>query len=674
MDYGRVAVAYFITWDASARARHVAWLFVACVLSPGSVLTMAALTDHAKLSKLRRGVRLSSRARSLAGGAPAALVAGAPLYARVVNGTVNAASASIPWTASSIMATIHDLPLEMLDEILMAIDDPEALTTAVLSYRRFYNIYKARKDVIKRRVLRNALGGDDVIASSLRTIRIETIMPNYSPVDPTDRARFLQDIEPLGEDKRNTPTASEFAICVERARLFQQLEVLYSRSEKDRRTDKTSLLSFEESDRFRTALHRLWLLGLYIRSTSVVQMLCMTAATRIPLFYDGYTAQDVYDIQCVLDWLDDLVFGCLPVETTCDWREPLRLPCLCLGPATVLKAYLEPRKARAYMRCNDIWRFGSYDAWKEDLLTVFQEHQLLSPKEEEVKIPYEMKPIVVLSEVLALKCWTPKCEAQSGVRLWNEYNWNHAPRKLRLETLVDWLQGPLCRNKHERPLFLHYLGTPDERPHDSANFSRRKQRTPIKDILDTVPNMTLERVLHSLCDLPAIVEDDKLQEYLKQDKFSGVTSKDLLCETCLDKMIHARLWVWWVTVKKQAAPEERGKNDCWFGSDCRLQTYKADHAYRYNHACLSTWPERKAMKIAARDERRMERRLAAAEKEMKMLGEEAVLPIGEEAVLPIADGVGSMSMDVDDASPVPMSAAAPSVPIFARSVPQFMPT
>ncbi|KZV94402.1 hypothetical protein EXIGLDRAFT_737032 [Exidia glandulosa HHB12029] len=294
-----------------------------------------------------------------------------------------------------------------------------------------------------------------------------------------------------------------------------------------------------------------------------------------PLLHTGTEGASV----AVTLWL---VFGCLPVETTSDWREPLRLVCLCLGPATVLKAYLEPRKARAYLRCNDIWRFQNYDAWKEDLLTVFKEHQLLSPKEEEIKIPYEMKPIVVIPEVLALKCWTPKCEAHSGVRLWNEYNWNHAPRKLRLETLVDWLQGPLSRNKHERPLFLHLLGTPDERPHDSATFSRRKQRTPIKDILNTVPDMTLERVLHSLCGLPAIVADDKLQAYLQQDKFLGVTSKDLLCETCLDKMIHARLWVWWVTVKKQAAPKERGKYDCWFGSDCRLQTYKPDHAYRYN--------------------------------------------------------------------------------------------
>ncbi|KZV94401.1 hypothetical protein EXIGLDRAFT_737030 [Exidia glandulosa HHB12029] len=46
----------------------------------------------------------------------------------------------------------------------------------------------------------------------------------------------------------------------------------------------------------------------------------------------------------------------------------------------------------------------------------------------------------------------------------------------------------------------------------------------------------------------------------------------------------------------------------------------------------------------------------------------------DEAVPLIADGVGSMSMDVDDASSVPISAAAPSASILAQSVPQSMST
>ncbi|KZW01751.1 hypothetical protein EXIGLDRAFT_760649, partial [Exidia glandulosa HHB12029] len=61
-----------------------------------------------------------------------------------------------------------------------------------------------------------------------------------------------------------------------------------------------------------------------------------------------------------------------------------------------------------------------------------------------------------------------------------------------------------------------------------------------------------------------------------------------------------------------ASAEEAKKEDCWFGYDCRRQSYKPDHAYGYNHACLCIWPERKALKGAAREERRMERLEAEA--------------------------------------------------------------
>ncbi|KZV93054.1 hypothetical protein EXIGLDRAFT_749316 [Exidia glandulosa HHB12029] len=554
------------------------------------------------------------------------------------------------------MSTIHDLPLEMLEEILIAIDELATLKVAVLSYRPFYNIYKGRKHVIHPRVLRNSLGGDDVIASYLRTIYIETFLHNYSQRNPAYRAhpaQFIQDIQLLREDTTNTPTASEYAICVKRTRVFQQLEVLYSRSEKDRLTDKTSRLSPGESKRFRTALHRLWLLGLYTRSDSVVQTLCMTAATRVPLFYDGYTAQDVYDIHCVLDWLEELVIQCLPVELRNEFHVPLRLICLSVGPLTVLKAYLEPRKARARLQNSDTWRRNSHDAWKEDLLPVFKAHRLLSLTENVVKIPREIKPIVVLPDVSNLQCWLPTCGAQSGVRFWNEYNWNYAPRKLRLETLGGWLKGPFDTNKRERSLLQHFLGAPDEHPRGSA--ARRKHRTLIEDALEPAPDMTLERVLHALCDLPAIVQHFplQLQTHLQQCQFYGVTSKDLLCETCLYDMIDARLWVWWVAVNNEAAQENGDSEDCWYGFDCRLQDLKPDHAYRYRHACFDTQAERQAAQE--------ERLLAAEEEETEILCGEAALPI-----------VDGMSMDVDDTSPAPPPAAAPSTPTPAQSAQQSM--
>ncbi|KZV86010.1 hypothetical protein EXIGLDRAFT_725260 [Exidia glandulosa HHB12029] len=482
------------------------------------------------------------------------------------------------------MSTIHELPLQMLDEILMAIDDPAALTAAVLSYRRFYNIFKARKDVIKRRVLRNALGGDDVIASSLRTVRIETILPNYNQYNPVDRARFLRDIQPLKEDKTNTPTASEYAICVERARLFQQLEVLYSRSMKDRRTDKTSRLSFEESDRFRAALHRLSLLGLYTGSTSVVQVLCIRAATRVPLFYDGYSAQDVYDLHCVLDWLEELIIGCLPVEATSEFREPFRLICLCAGPAKILEAYLEPHRLRDHLRNIDASRLRSDDGWKEDLLPVFKTFQLLSPAATEIQIPYGMKPIVVLAEEQDMKCWNPTCGAQPGVQLWDATKWGYPPRWLRLDTLLRSLPDYLRNNCYERHLFCHLLGTTDAGPRTGALEHVDLGRDDLQNIeaYDVVPGMTVARGLQELCNLPSLIHDEKCKELLEHDDFSGLTSNDLLCAECLERMLKARLWLWWSYVKEKYALQEHEKESCGYGYECSRQLWNLDHASQCN--------------------------------------------------------------------------------------------
>ncbi|KZV96457.1 hypothetical protein EXIGLDRAFT_765267 [Exidia glandulosa HHB12029] len=473
------------------------------------------------------------------------------------------------------MSTIHDLPVEMLDEVLMAIDDLAALEGAVLSYRRFYNIYKARQDVIRRRVLRNALGGDDVIAASLRMIYIEAVLRNYPPTHPTNPSwhvdHFLVDIKPLKEDKKNTPTASEYGICVERARICQQLEVLYSRSMKDRHTDTASRLSLEESDRFRAAVYRLWLLGMYPRSK--VQSLCTDAATRVQLFYDGYTARDVYDLHCVLDWFKEIVGELLPVDDTLHH-------CLCAGPAQILEAYLEPDCLSYHVRSASRFQNQSGDAWKEDLLLVFKAHQLLSPAE------------------------TTVGTQRAGRSLACGYGMRQTGAMAR---------GFLDRNCYERRLSFQLIGATDARPRD--NLGRRYLK--IISAVDVVPEMTVGRVLQELCDLPALIQDEEYNLLLENDDFSGLTTNDLLCANCLQEMIKARLGLWWRYMKEKYAPQEHEKASCRYSFQCRLQPWKPRHAARCNHASPNTsCPERRIRRAEKRSEEAEKRNEEAEVAEM----------------------------------------------------------
>ncbi|KZV78373.1 hypothetical protein EXIGLDRAFT_847600 [Exidia glandulosa HHB12029] len=256
----------------------------------------------------------------------------------------------------------------------------------------------------------------------------------------------------------------------------------------------------------------------------------------------------------------------------------------------------------------------SGDAWKEDLLLVFKAHQLLSPAETQIRIPHKLKPIVVLAEEPDLQCWNPTCGAEPGLRLWDATNWCYGPRWLRLDTLLNSLPGFLDRNCYERRLFFQLIGATDARPRD--NLGRKYLK--IIEAVDVVPEMTVGRVLQELCDLPVLIQDEEYSLLLENDDFSGLTTNDLLCANCLQKMIKARLGLWWRYMKEKYAPQEHEKASCRYGFQCRLQPWKPRHAARCNHARPNTSGPERRIRRAEKRRKCCARTTACPAREMKL--------------------------------------------------------
>ncbi|KZV95926.1 hypothetical protein EXIGLDRAFT_747893 [Exidia glandulosa HHB12029] len=499
------------------------------------------------------------------------------------------------------MTLFQSLPTDIHDRILQFVDGLDTLIAAMLTCKSTYVAYHKHQNFIRLCALFNFIG-PNALDAALRSVKIYKYMPTHHEPEPGQPGRpFVHVVKTdFSEAAMIAQTVSddEFKLLAHLARVCNELEVLYSRWHKDRLTDRTSLLTASERDNFRCSIYRLWLLSLYTGPTSIVQEHFKTVEQRAELFYNDYTPQEVYNLHSVIDWMHEVVRQCeLPDGRT---QNSYHLQCIVAGPETVLNIYTRPDKSRKYLEGITLRRLNAStgDAWRSDLQYVFKKRHLLGPSETEARIPDSIAPMVATAAVPVLTCW--KCGEHPGARVWNEDNWNYAPLSLRLESLVHWLPGALKNNTFERPLFLHFLGVPDPMAREQRGHARRKKQDAVKDLVKTIPGLTVSRVLRALCKLPPheqdILDVDSLP--LEPDDFEGIKCTDLLCETCLGEMVTSRLWILWLKEKERAAPSEAEKGNCWFGIDCRLQSFKPDHASFYNHACRNTWPERKARKLA----------------------------------------------------------------------------
>ncbi|KZV93058.1 hypothetical protein EXIGLDRAFT_55578 [Exidia glandulosa HHB12029] len=290
------------------------------------------------------------------------------------------------------------------------------------------------------------------------------------------------------------------------------------------------------------------------------------------LFYSSYTAQQLYHQHLVISWMEELVHEC---QSSPGFRSHflpdfIRMRVVANGPDWVLRVLKTPQQWKTLTPVVGI--VGNDPAgWKSDMQYFFVMTGL----------PPGITPIVAASAEPDLQCW--KCTARPGARLWNQENWGYLPLNLRLdESFAHWLPGSLNANRYEQSLLFHYLGIADPNAPRHTDLLAKK-RTAV-EYLKPAALMTMPRMMQALCDLDPRPQNARDADSVPvgPDEFGGVTSKSLLCQECLAKMVMARLWVWWQREKDEKSKTELDKGNCWFGYECILQGFKADHASRLN--------------------------------------------------------------------------------------------
>ncbi|KAF8551935.1 hypothetical protein OG21DRAFT_1512091 [Imleria badia] len=146
---------------------------------------------------------------------------------------------------------------DLTDLILTTLSDIHSLESFVLSSKFVYNVFNARRASVLRAVVSNHLG--PATPSAMRLVKVMMDVDSYwrgwlapLPVTKLPREDYFQ---PNG--LYTIVTTREAHMLVTNHDVVRELESLYSWRKKDSRSS-SSRLTPRESERFQTALYRVW--------------------------------------------------------------------------------------------------------------------------------------------------------------------------------------------------------------------------------------------------------------------------------------------------------------------------------------------------------------------------------------------------------------------------------
>ncbi|KZV84865.1 hypothetical protein EXIGLDRAFT_726679 [Exidia glandulosa HHB12029] len=471
------------------------------------------------------------------------------------------------------MPLLATLPLDVLDRILAFAQDYHTLRAVSLSCKSIYKVYKAHPTSIDKSVAFNLIPGT-ALAPALQAIRVEHDLAYRSLVDDQgvkvivhehDEAKVL-----------NTPlTPAECKSVQARAMVAARLEIFYSRKCKDRSSGSSSRLSASESETFQKSLHRIWL------RTTVIRHCYLEMSTtfsdfdwRKDLFYSTLSSQDIWELDTVRRWLDDISSN---LDSGVDEEH---IPLLvAAGPEGIMKLYEMDPSYEVDDSFHDVDEPLDFE-WEEDIRLVLGERKI--DVNEDGTVPKGLKPL--LETVIGKDDPCTVCSAPLGFALLNKTNWEYSGW-LAMGSFLFFPQY-LRANSFERNALGAYL------------------RNPLLDVtittyIPTASPMSNATVLRELFELPNVITSPRLQAHMLKDSFSSISSDDWICTSCTSNFITQRLWIWWWNEKARGRVVGGTlREDCWYGYECRTQTHNPAHAQKLNHLCVNTYAERQAAKRA----------------------------------------------------------------------------
>ncbi|KAF7342246.1 hypothetical protein MVEN_01812600 [Mycena venus] len=411
----------------------------------------------------------------------------------------------------------------------------DTLQSTILVSKTFHRVFQTRPKSITRAVAGNIVG--PALPQALRVIRFP-----YDDYDTLDGDLSMATACP--EDDKSVITAEEVEKLEENCQVVAELEDIYSLMNKDR-TSKTSVLTSEESWRFRRAMYRIMLYCNQFSGTRYTEeeielndeeILDKIRKQRTAVLNE-YPTDELQQLHSVVQFLRSIFISLS--TTDLDFIDSL----LSTGPANALRAWQD----RSYEVIQDDVEFTMFD--DEDDAPLFEGYFSLPFEniwtERKVTPPKEDDPASkwILDQVNGANDTCSQCATPGGLKLYTEANWDRFPI-----ILANLLKKNIKRNQSITQSFFTATA-------------------------HLVASDALGPFIGDLFDFALKIKPE----------FDGWERTDSYCLTCLTRFLEEHLWIWFreERIKGGWTPPE----DCWYGWNCRTQIHKRYHADTKNHLC-----------------------------------------------------------------------------------------
>ncbi|KAJ7751910.1 hypothetical protein DFH07DRAFT_825852 [Mycena maculata] len=452
------------------------------------------------------------------------------------------------------MRAYSSLPLDddIVDRIMTFCPTFGTLQATILVSKAFYRVFQIHPKSITRAVAYNIVG--PALPQALRMIRYpydEYETDDSHALDATAMATACPE-----EQAVTIITAMEKIELQEESKMVGTLEDIYSLTNKDRMS-RTSLLTSEESWRFRRAIYRI---KLFCRLFSIQcygnfeeldddefddDMIQRIRAQRMAI-PNEYPADELLQLYSVVAFMKGIFADVL--GEAANSSSVLVDVLLATGPDGALRAW-EERSPDSLQDDHGFGLFADNDNYKLfagyfaiPFKNIWTARNITPPKDDDPPSKW------ILDQVNGANDTCSQCAAPGGLKLFTPANWD------RLDTdPLNLLKGNL------------------------------RQNTTV-----TTPFTGLTAHLY---DPPAIEAwISELFTLRQSPDFDGWEAEDSYCRECLTKFLEAHVWRWFLDTRLKAgwAPPE----DCWYGWNCRTQTHKLGHAQTKNHLCVPTRGDR----------------------------------------------------------------------------------
>ncbi|KAH7910115.1 hypothetical protein BJ138DRAFT_1009494 [Hygrophoropsis aurantiaca] len=424
---------------------------------------------------------------------------------------------------------------DVTDGILSSLPDFNTLHSAILTSKSIYTVFHDRPHSTIRAVAFNQIG--PALPQALRLVRCERANLWLRPVD-----------ELLGEDellKHPVITSEEVRMLVEKVKVADALEDLFSCRYKDKRFPNSQLTAVE-SARFHSAMYRLWLFtSIYgCQGRDDDDEIDVEAMRLIETkYFASLTTTQLREVERVVTFLIRLSNSSEHTyESHYDIDNFSPQFSLFNGPHAVLKAHLGDT---SWVNSDDIENFDSMGI-PDDWLTAVISAVLLDRNQR------EQAEKILLDEVIGEddRCISVGPEKYADCTSYFVRD---------LINLLDWY----FTSEIFEPLGM---------------IPRLKSRLQ----LNVFENGEFRTACKSMT-YPALL--DEVFEY-KTDSYSQWDKNDWLCKSCLEKFVTDHLHLWYGAKWQQQTQTIR--DDCWYGYNCRTQTHNMVHAKKLNHWCEPT--------------------------------------------------------------------------------------